>query len=148
MAACSGDNGGKGSGELGPEPQEVTRIADLQGTWMVVVWEYSWDVDTSRKVDWVVTEGLTGNLSIAPTGDFTGDFTMEVNFPWGYAQEDGTLSLQGDAIYIDGEGDEELVPFELRGNTLTLFWPETEWLDVDYDGEPEAVWLRMVFERT
>ena len=111
---------------------------------MVVVWEYSRDGDTSRKVDWVVTEGLTGTFSIAQTGDFT----LDVDFPWGSRQDRGTLSLQGDAIYYDGEGDEELVPFELRGNALTLFWPETELLDVDRDGEPEAVWLRAVFERT
>ena len=136
VAAC-------GDGATGP--QRITSIAELQGTWMIVVWEYSLAADTSRKVDWVVSEGLTGTLSIGPSGDFT----LEINVPaLGTFQDLGTLSLRGDTIYYDGEGDEELVPFELRGNTLTLFWPETELVDMDGDGQPEDVWLRRVFERT
>jgi hypothetical protein len=56
------------------------------------------------------------------------------------------LSLQNGAIYWDGRDDEELVPFEVAGYTLTLRWPEEEFVDVDRDGEPGDAWLRMVFQ--
>lgn len=120
----------------------VETIADLAGTWDVSVWEYSLASDVSQKTDWVATQDLNGTLYIEPNGEFA----MLVEFPWGFGRDYGTLSVEGDAIYWDGQGDEELVPFEVAGNTLTLRWPEEELVDVDRDGEPKDAWLRMVFE--
>jgi hypothetical protein len=120
----------------------VETIADLAGTWDVSVWEYSLASDVSQKNDWVATEDLNGALYIEPNGEFA----MLVEFPWGFGRDYGTLSVQGDAIYWDGGGDEESVPFEDVGNTLTLHWPEEEFVDMDRDGEPEDAWLRMAFQ--
>lgn len=130
LAACDGTTG------------LVETIADLAGTWEVSVWEYSRADDTSQKNDWVATQDLNGTLYIEPNGEFA----MLVEFPWGFGRDYGTLSVQGDAIYWDGQGDEELVPFDAAGNRLTLSWPEVELVDIDRDGEPEDAWLRMVFE--
>jgi hypothetical protein len=131
LAACGGDTTGL-----------VQTIADLAGAWDVSVWEYSLASDTTQKNDWVATQGLNGTLYIEPNGEFA----MLVEFPWDFGRDYGTLSVQGDAIYWDGRGDEELVPFEVAGSTLNLHWPEEELVDVDRDGEPEDAWLRMVFE--
>jgi hypothetical protein len=121
----------------------MVTIADLAGTWEVSVWEYSLASDTSQRNDWVATQDLNGTLYIEPNGEFA----MLVEFPWDFGRDYGTLSVQGNAIYWDGRGDEELVPFELAGNTFTLRWPEAELVDVDRDGEPEDAWLRMSFQR-
>jgi len=122
---------------------EVT-IADLAGTWNLIVWEYSLAADTSEKVDWVDLLELTGTMTIAANGDFT----VTPRLPSGFGNDHGTLTVQADSIYWDGEDDEEWVQFDLSGINLTLHWPEAEFLDMDMDSNPEDVYLRVVFRRS
>jgi hypothetical protein len=70
LAACGDDTTGL----------RVETIADLAGTWDVLVWEYSLAYDVSQKNDWVATQSLNGTLYIEPNGDFA----MLVEFPWGF----------------------------------------------------------------
>jgi hypothetical protein len=133
-AACGGDSNG---------PSNAV-IADLVGTWQIQVWEYSRATNASDRVDWVVTNGLSGTLII----DSHGLFTVAPMLPAGFGQDHGTLTLQGDSLYWDGENDEEWVRFQLSGATLTLHWPETEFVDMNLNGDPEDAWLRVVLRRT
>jgi hypothetical protein len=126
-----------------PTGLKVETIADLAGTWDVMTWEYSLAYDLSEKNDWVATQDLNGTLYI----EANGDFAMLVELPWGFKRDYGTLSLRDGAIYWDGRDDEELVPFEVGDNALTLRWPEEEFVDMDRDGEPEDAWLRIVIRR-
>ena len=122
----------------------VADIADLAGTWGVVTWEYSRAGDASHKADWVDLLGLTGSLTIEPNGEFQ----VTPALPGGFGSDYGTLTLEGDALYWDGEDDEEWVSFTLLAGTLTLSWPETEFVDMDRDGQPEDAWLKVTFRST
>ena len=134
LCAC----GSKGATEV-----EVTTVADLAATWHLTQWEYALAADPSTTADWVAFGGLSGVLGITASGDFT----VTPRLPGGSGEDQGRLTLQGDSVYWDGEDDEEWVRFTLVGRRLTLFWPEEEYVDMDRDGEPEDVRLRVVFER-
>jgi len=134
LFACGGNDG------TGPH---ALTIADLAGNWTVTDWEYSLALDPSHQVDWVDL-GLSGSLTIAPNGDFQ----VTPMLPSGFGVDHGTLSVQGDSIYWNGENDEEWVHFTLTANTLTLPWPEVEVVDMDGDGQPEDVHLRVVLRRS
>jgi hypothetical protein len=125
----------------GPEP--VATISDLADQWTLTAWEYRRATGTSEPIDWVHTQNLTGTLVIQPNGAFD----LVVTFPWGQQHDHGQLALQGDAVYWDGENDEELVSFLLAKASLELRWPETELVDIDQDGQPEDCWLRVVWRR-
>ncbi|HEU5305451.1 MAG TPA: hypothetical protein VFU40_12455 [Gemmatimonadales bacterium] len=99
--------------------------------------------DPSTTADWVAIAGLSGSLVIAANGDFS----ATPRLPDGFGHDQGSLTLQGDSLYWDGEDDEEWVHFTHVGQTLTLFWPEEESVDMDRNGEPEDVRLRVVFDR-
>lgn len=87
LFACGGNDG------TGPR---IVTIADLAGSWIVTDWEYSLTVDPSRKIDWVDL-GLTGSLTIAPNGDFP----VTPMLPSGFGVDYGTLTVQGDSIYLE-----------------------------------------------
>jgi hypothetical protein len=133
LTACGDDNGTGSDG--------VT-IFDLSGTWDVTTWEFTLVSDSSQKIDWVTLIGLEGTLTI----DDDGNFIVTPMLPGGFASDQGRLAVEGELLYWDGEDDEEWVPFELNG-TLTVHWPEPEFVDMDQDGKPEDAWLRVVFQR-
>jgi hypothetical protein len=137
LLGCGDDNGAGSNGS------DSIVIGDLAGTWNVEVWEYALASDSSQKVDWVDLMGLSGTLTISQNGDFT----VTPRLPGGFGHDDGTLTLHADSLYWDGEDDEEWVRFELTA-TLSVFWPETEFVDMNQDGTPEDAYLKVVFRRT
>ena len=132
-----------GEDEQSPASSSGLTISDLVGIWEIEVWEYSLASDTSQKVDWVASQGLSGSLTIASDGSFT----VAPALDGGSGNDHGTLTIDADSIYWDGEADEEWVRFELVNSLLTLYWPETTFIDMDLDGNPEDTWLRVVLRR-
>jgi hypothetical protein len=128
---------GDGSGPRQPS------LNDLVGTWTIQVWEYALAAKPDSTLDWVSFRALHGTLSVTATGAFT----VTPALPGGFGSDDGTLIVSGDALYWDGQNDEEWVHFDLTGSQLTLYWPEVELVDMDHDGEPEDVRLRVVLRR-
>lgn len=129
---------GDGSG-----PNRVT-LADLVGSWGIRSWEYSLAADPDSTVDWVTFRGLTGSLIIGSDGSFT----ITPRLPGGFGTDDGTLTVAGDSLFWDGQDSEEWVHFELVGRTLVLHWPEVEIVDMDQNGQPEDVRLRVRLARS
>jgi hypothetical protein len=134
LAGC-GDSGGTG-------PTAIT-IGALQGSWGVETWQYVRAGDPAVAVDWVAQYGLTGGLTIQPDGAFA----VSPALPGGFGQDFGNLTADGDSLFWDGENDEEWVHASLAGPVLTLDWPEVELVDMDRDGTPEDVRLRVVLRR-
>ncbi len=132
-----------GSSEHPAGPDPVATISDLAGRWTLTAWEYSRAARTLPSIDWVETQELTGTLVIQRSGAFD----LVITYPWDQSHDFGHLTVQGDAVYWDGEDDEELVPFVLDGTALQLQWPETELVDIDQDGQPEESWLRISMRR-
>jgi hypothetical protein len=124
---------GDGSG-----PNPVT-LADLVGSWDIGSWEYTLASDPAITVDWVASQDLTGSLTI----ESDGSFTVTPRLPGGFGTDDGTLTVAGDSLYWDGEDSEEWVRFALVRGILVLHWPEVELVDMDQNGQPEDVWLRV-----
>lgn len=143
MAAIAAILFGVACGDSAPtEVVKTATLSDLVGTWTVEVWEYSRASDASQKADWVVTQGLTGSLTVATDGAFQVTPALDS----GTGNDDGQLTVEGDSIYWNGQNDEEWVRFELA-TTLTVYWPETSFVDMDRDSQPEDAWLRVVFRR-
>jgi len=117
-------------------------ISALAGVWDLEVYEYSLASDTSQKIDWVITRGLSGTWTISDNGDFTDIFIIGIDTSFGA----GTLTLSTDTLYINGD-DNDPPRFELNDPILTLFSTEAELVDIDLDGKPEDVWLKLVFRR-
>lgn len=117
-------------------------ISALAGVWDVEVWEYSLASDTSQKIDWVITRGLSGTLTISDNGDFTFNYIIAIDTMSGA----GTLTLSADTLYINGN-DNDPPRFELNIPILTLFSTEAELVDIDLDGKPEDVWQKIVYRR-
>ena len=138
LISCGGDD------DQPPTSSNDSGIAALVGTWNIEIWEHSLASDTSQKVDWVVTMGLSGSLTITQDGAFTVTPALD----GGFGSDFGDLTVQADSIYWDGENDEEWVRFELKSPLLILYWPETSFVDMDQDGTPEDTWLRVVLRRT
>jgi hypothetical protein len=145
FASACGDDSSTG-------PEGVVSISDLAGTWTILVWEYTLDGDSTYRVNWCDSEDLIGGLTLSSDGDFL----MLTQMPWGWGRDEGLLSVQDSAIYWDGQGDEELVPFGLAVDmtpageletTLWLWWPEVETVDMDRDGQPENAWLMIVLRK-
>jgi hypothetical protein len=127
------------SSDGGTEPNPTT-LDDLAGTWSIEQWSWSLAPSGEGPVDWVATMGLSGALTVTASGEFT----VTPALPGGFAHDFGTLTLQGDSLYWDGENDEEWVRFTLAGTTLTLVWPEAEVVDIDQDGTPEDGYRRVI----
>lgn len=138
MVSCGKDD------KSSPTASNGKTISDLEGTWNIEIWEYSLASDTSQKVDWVMTKGLVGNLTVSTNGAFA----VVPALDGGTGDDFGQLTLQADSIYWDGENDEEWVRFELRTSQLVLYWPETSFVDMDQNGTPEDAWLKVVLRRT
>ena len=138
LISCGGDD------DHTPTSPNGLDISALVGTWNIEVWEYSLATDTSQKADWVITSGLSGSLTIAQDGAFTVTPALD----GGFGSDHGALTVQADSIYWDGQNDKEWVRFELEAPLLTLYWPETSFVDMDQNGTPEDTWLRVVLRRT
>lgn len=119
-------------------------FSDLVGTWQLKAWVYSLAAKPDSTVDWVRFRALTGSLVIAANDSFT----VTPMLPGGFAHDYGTLTLDADSLYWDGQNDEEWIRLTLSGSQLTLDWPETEFVDMDQDGQPEDANLRVVFGRS
>lgn len=119
-------------------------ISALAGVWDLEVWEYSLASDTSQKVDWVITRGLSATWIISDNGDFTGNLIIGIDTTF----EIGTLTLSASAgtIYFNGN-DNDTARFELNIPILTLFSFEADLVDIDLDGNPENVFLKLVYRR-
>jgi hypothetical protein len=143
LALMLGGGGLIGCGDSGnTDPSPIT-IAALQGSWNILNWKYSRSDNPAVTVDWVAQYGLTGTFTVEPGGAFE----VTPALPSGFAQDFGTLTVSGDSLFWDGENDEEWVRFSLAGGVLTLDWPEVELVDMDKDGSPEDVRLRVVLRR-
>ena len=117
--------------------------SELTGTWQLSVWEYSLSGNPSQKADWVSLIDLAGSLTIASSGSFN----VTPQLPSGFGTDHGQLTVDADSIYWNGENDEEWVHFSIAGGSLTVTWPEEEFVDMDRDGTPEMALLRVVFLR-
>ena len=117
-------------------------ISALAGVWDLEVWEYSLASDTSQKIDWVITRGLSATLTISDNGDFTFNWIIGIDT----SLQVGTLTMRGNTIYVNAD-DNDPARFELNIPILTLFATEAELVDIDLDGNPENVFLKSVFRR-
>lgn len=119
-------------------------ISALAGVWDLEVLEYSLASDTSQKIDWVITRGLSGTWTISDNGDFTDIFIIGIDTSFGA----GTLTLSASVgtIYFNGN-DNDTARFELNIPMLTLFSFEAHLVDIDLDGNPENVFLKSVYRR-
>jgi hypothetical protein len=130
---------GGGENPLAPHLQ----LADLVGNWTLTRWEYTAVANSSDKTDWVQAFGLTGSLAVTSAGAFT----VTPRLPGGSGDDLGTLIIDADSIYWDGEDDEQWVGATLSGSTLTLDWREVEFLAPHRDGNPTDVRLIVGFRR-
>jgi len=133
LPACSSDD-------------PVSPRADLEGlagTWTLTSWEYTSVASPADHVDWVSSFHLTGSLAVTSGGDFTIDPAL----PGGFGSDFGSLTIDADSIYWDGEGDEQWVGAKLQGSVLTLDWREVEFIALHRDGEPQDVRLVVTFHR-
>ena len=140
LAVCVSSACGKDDKSTNPTPGP---LAGLAGTWDLKSWTFFRAADPSDSVDWVAQFDLTGNLAIEENGGFS----VEPALPGGFGQDYGTLTLQADSLYWDGENDEEWVHFTRVEPVLTLVWPEVEFADMDRDGQPEDVLLKVAYQR-
>jgi len=133
LAGCGDDDDPADPGGIGGEV--------LTGRWTLESWTWTRAAQPQESLDWVVTRGFVGQLTVASSGEFT----VEPAIPGGFGQDDGTLTVEGDSIYWDGQNDEEWVKFTLYPGRLRLVWPEVEFTDMDQDGSPEDAWLVVEF---
>jgi hypothetical protein len=120
-----------------PAASDGSGLSGLAGTWTLKSWTWTRAAPPGDSTDWVSLMGLAGNLSIRSSGEFIAQPAV----PWGFGQDDGMLTVEGDSIYWDGHNDEEWVKFTISSGQLRLEWPELEFTDMDNDGSPEDAWL-------
>jgi hypothetical protein len=135
LPACGSDDN--------PAKPKPGPLASLAGAWDLRNWTYSRVDSPSIQVDWVVQDTLSGALTIQESGAFT----VSPALPGGGGTDFGTLTVQADSIYWDGENDEQWVGFTRSEPFLTLEWRESELVDMDHDGQPESVYLTARYER-
>jgi hypothetical protein len=133
LLACGGEN------PLGPHLQ----LSDLVGNWTLTRWEYTAVANSLDKTDWVQAFDLTGSLAVTSTGAFT----VTPRLPGGFGNDFGTLTVDADSIYWDGEDDEQWVGVIVSSSTLILDWREVEFLAPHRDGSPTDVRLIVAFRR-
>lgn len=99
--------------------------------------------DPTQRAD-ILPSGARGTLTVSRAGAFM--FTIVL--PNGdSATESGTLSLSGDTLTYNDEGDELLYLLTLESGTMTWRALETELYDLNGDGVPEETYLEVVFVR-
>ena len=118
-------------------------LTTLAGTWSLTGWQYTSVAHPTDRVDWVSSFNLTGSLSV--TSD--GAFTIAPALPGGFGSDFGSLTMDADSIYWDGENDEQWVGATLTGSTLTLDWREVEFVALHRDGVPQDVRLVVTLRR-
>jgi hypothetical protein len=117
-------------------------VAALQGSWIMSRFEVVNAADSSERV--APLPGISGTLIVTSAGAF--DF--RIVFPnGGLSIETGTLSLRGDTLIYDGEGDEVAFLLVLTGNGMTWRALEAELFDMNGDGVPEETYTEVAFAR-
>jgi hypothetical protein len=118
-------------------------VAALQGTWSMTRFQLVNAADSTDRVD-PLPSGTSGILTVTSAGAFT--FT--VGIPGDVSRtETGSLSLRGDTLTYDGEGDEVAFLLVLTGNSMTWRALEAELFDLNGDGVPEETYTRVTFVR-
>ncbi len=120
-------------------------LADLVGTWTVVQLEYANQANSSEVVN-VLTLGRTATFSVTNEGDWR--LIVIRPSPVRFEIDDGTLTLQGDSLFLSETGGSGPVGFamDLTGETLTLVTEEAEY-DFDSDGTEEPAYFTMAMRR-
>lgn len=117
-------------------------VASLAGTWIMDRLEVVNAADSTERDD--PLPGVSGALTVTSAGAF--DF--RIVFPdGGMSIETGTLSLRGDTLTYDGEGDEVAFLLVLKGNAMTWRALELELFDLNGDGVPEETYTAVTFVR-
>jgi hypothetical protein len=118
-------------------------VAALAGTWSMSRFELVNAADSTERVN-PLPGGTSATLTVTPAGAFS--FTVEIP-GGGIGTETGTLSLRGDTLIYDGEGDEIAFLLVLKGNTMTWRSLESELFDLNSDGVPEEAYTKVTFVR-
>ena len=118
-------------------------VAALQGTWSMIRFELVNAADPTERVS-PLPGGTTGTLTVTSAGAFTFTYGIPGTGP---STETGTLSLHGDTLIYDGEGDEVAFRLVLTGNTMTWHALEAELFDINGDGVPEETFTEVTFVR-
>ncbi len=119
-------------------------VAALAGTWSMSRFELMNAVDTTQRIN-PLPSGTTATLTVTSAGGFT--FTVAIP-GGGPSSETGTLSLRGDTLTYDGEGDEVAFLLVLEGNAMTWRALERELFDMNGDGVPEETYTEVAFVRS
>ncbi len=128
-AACGGDGG-------------TSPSTSLTGTWDITLWERA-DIASPTRDD-LLADGYSGAISIGSSGAFT----LDVTFPDGSSgSETGTITVEGNTLTYDGQGDEVEYGLTLRSREMTWVARETELWDADDDGVPEETRETVGFTR-
>ena len=118
-------------------------VASLAGTWIMNRFELVNAADSTERDS--PLPGISGTLTVTSAGAFT----FRIVFPdGGVSIEAGTLSLRGDTLTYDGEGDEVAFLLVLKANSMTWRTLERELFDLNGDGTPEETYLVVAFVRT
>ena len=118
-------------------------VAALAGTWSMSRFELVNAADSTERVN-PLPGGTSGTLTVTSAGAFS--FTVAIP-GGGTSTETGTLSLRGDTLTYDGEGDELAFLLVFKGNTMTWRALETELFDLNGDGVPEETYTEVAFVR-
>ncbi len=122
----------------------------LTGTWTATKFEFTNKDNPAQTID-LVQQGFSVTIKIEADGSYalTIAFAGQVR-----EQEEGTITIDGNQITVDPEGDDPDDPeddpitteFELSDNTLKFNIENTSW-DFDNDGTDEAASLEVIFEK-
>jgi hypothetical protein len=122
LAACGSDN-----------PTSVT-VNDLAGTWVATSFVFSSVADPSTTVD-AVAAGASFTLTIADDGHFTATTGAPGEDP---EVDEGTITVDGNKITLDGGDDPISGTYSLSGNTLTVHLTDGIGFDFTGNGDEPA----------
>lgn len=109
------------------DPTDVT-ANDLAGTWIATSFVFTSIDNPSNSVD-AIAAGASFTLSVTDDGHYSATSAAPGNQP---DVDQGTLTLEGNAITLNGSDDTISGTYELSGNTLTVHL--TGGVEFDFDG--------------
>ncbi len=135
-ALTFGCNNGKSTG-----PGNVT-LADMIGSWIATKFEFKSKADGNLKVD-IISKGGTFTLTISADNQVI----LVAMFPGQAPETDmGTISVEGDSLFLDLEDDDIKAAYTLFGNTLQLSVGDAEY-DFNEDGTDEPATVEILLNR-
>lgn len=135
LIACSDSTG----------PSSALTLSHLAGTWDMTRLEMLLASDNTVRQDLKALLGLNASLTI----NNDGGATLSIQSPGEPTQTvSATISIHGDTMVYDrANGSTYKATVKLAGRSMTWLAVETDYWDLDGDGEPEEVRERDVWQR-